>query len=194
MAEKILNIHQRIAQAMLKVDYIQKEKRSGMNYSIVSHDAVTAKCRPILLEAGVHYYPYMVSPSQNGNRTECKMIVRFVNIDDPSDFINVESFGYGIDAQDKGPGKARSYAVKYALLKGRGRETGDDPDLDQNVVHEARDFNELSKMVNHCDTLDALASLKNLLRDEAVSWSVSTKAQFNAAYAKRRDELKGAAQ
>src|SRR5690242_6775097 len=51
------NIAQRINAAMAEVDYIQKEKKSGMNYSIVSHDAVTAKVRPILQAHGVVYYP-----------------------------------------------------------------------------------------------------------------------------------------
>ncbi len=51
------NIAQRINAAMADVDYIQKEKKQGMNYSIVSHDAVTAKVRPILQKHGVVYYP-----------------------------------------------------------------------------------------------------------------------------------------
>ena len=54
------------------------------------------------------------------------MTVRFVNIDEPQDFFDVQSFGYGVDGQDKGPGKAMSYAVKYALLKALGLETGED--------------------------------------------------------------------
>ena len=184
-----INIHQRIAAAMKAVDYIQKEKRQGMSYSIVSHDAVTAKVRPALLEAGVHYYPCDIKFTQNGNRTECSMIVRFVNIDKPDDSIDVHTFGYGIDSQDKGPGKAMSYAVKYALLKCLGLETGDDPDLDQNVKFESRSWDEISRMVKNCDTIDALQSLKNLLRDEASTWTLTVKAQFNAAYNQRKEEL-----
>jgi hypothetical protein len=42
----------------------------------------------------------------------------------------VSFFGYGIDNQDKGPGKAMSYAVKYAMLKTFCLETGDDPEKD----------------------------------------------------------------
>jgi hypothetical protein len=53
------------------------------------------------------------------------------NIDDRTDYIDVETFGYGVDPQDKGPGKAMSYGVKYALLKVLGLETGDDPDVVQ---------------------------------------------------------------
>jgi hypothetical protein len=130
------NILQRINAAMQEVDYVQKEKKSGMNYSIVSHDAVTAKVRPILVKHGIVYYPAALNVAQDGNRTQVQMSVKFCNIDNPDDFIHVESLGYGIDPQDKGPGKAISYAVKYALLKCLGLETGDDPDFDQSVTHE----------------------------------------------------------
>lgn len=123
-----LNIAQRINAAMADVDYIQKEKKQGMNYSIVSHDAVTAKVRPILQKHGVVYYPRNMQVEQNGNRTQATFDVRFENIDDRSDFIDVATFGYGVDPQDKGPGKAMSYGVKYALLKVLGLETGDDPE------------------------------------------------------------------
>jgi hypothetical protein len=125
------NIAQRIAAVMGEVDYVQKEKKQGMNYSIVSHDAVTAKVRPLLHKHGIVYYPRALTVSQNGNRTEAVFTVRFENIDDRTDFIDVETFGYGVDPQDKGPGKAMSYGVKYALLKVLGLETGDDPDTVQ---------------------------------------------------------------
>ena len=131
------NIHQRLHAAQAKVDYIQRERKSGMRYSIVSHDAVTAKVRPILHECGVVYYPVGIHHTQHGNRTEVAMCVRFANVDHPEDHIDVPSLGYGIDDSDKGPGKAISYAVKYALLKTLGLETGDDPDLDQSVTHKA---------------------------------------------------------
>lgn len=38
---------------------------------------------------------------------------------------------------DKGPGKAISYAVKYAYLKAFALETGDDPDHDQRELQPA---------------------------------------------------------
>lgn len=128
------NIHQRLAEVMQAVTYIQKEKKSGMNYTIVSHDVVTAKVRPALLAAGIVYYPVRCEHTHNGNRAECGMTIRFVNIDEPTDFFDVQTFGYGVDPQDKGPGKAMSYAVKYALLKALGLETGDDADHDS-IAH-----------------------------------------------------------
>lgn len=129
--DRTRNIAQRIAAVMGEVDYVQKEKKQGMNYSIVSHDAVTAKVRPLLHKHGIVYYPRALSVNQNGNRTEAVFTVRFENIDERTDYIDVETFGYGVDPQDKGPGKAMSYGVKYALLKVLGLETGDDPDTVQ---------------------------------------------------------------
>ena len=131
-----LNLYQRLNKVQKSITYIQKEKKAGMRYSIVSHDAVTAKVRDPLVEAGVLYFPSNLRMEQIGNRTQCTMLVKFVNIDQPDDFIEVATAGYGIDDQDKGPGKAISYAVKYALLKALGMESGDDPDLDQNVEYE----------------------------------------------------------
>lgn len=129
------NIYQRLHAVMEEVEYIQKEKKNGMNYTIVSHDAVTAKVRPVLVKHRVIYYPVKIDRTQDGNRTQMDVTVRFVNIDQPADFIDVACCGYGIDPQDKGPGKATSYAVKYALLKALGLETGDEPD-EQNIPHE----------------------------------------------------------
>lgn len=129
------NILQRLHAVMKEVDYIQKEKKQGMRYSIVSHDAVTGKVRPLMVKHGVVYWPEGFHIEQVGNRTQliCKVI--FASVDNPADRIEVSTAGYGIDDQDKGPGKAISYAVKYALLKALGLETGDDPDLDQDVQH-----------------------------------------------------------
>lgn len=136
--EKAMNVHQRLANVMGDVSYVQKDKKDGMKYTVVSHDKVTALVRPALLQHGIVYYPVRCEHAQNGNRAECSMTVRFVNIDAPDDFIDVPTFGYGIDTQDKGPGKAMSYAVKYALLKALGLETGDDPD-NESRDHEQSD-------------------------------------------------------
>jgi hypothetical protein len=139
-----MNVHQRIAKAMATLKYVQKDKPQGLKYSIVSHDKVTAAVRPVLLSVGVIYYPVEMTHSQDGNRTEVRLNVRFVNIDRPDDCIDVPALGYGVDAQDKGPGKAVSYAVKYALLKALGLETGDDPDLDQKTDHVVKDEPQLA--------------------------------------------------
>lgn len=135
--DRKMNVHQRMHLAMTLADYVQKDKRDGMRYTIVSHDAVTALARSIFVQVGLIYWPLDGSEKweTNGNRFELKLALRIQNIDDPMDNFDVLGFGYGIDPGDKGPGKATSYAVKYALLKALGLETGDDPDQDQDVQH-----------------------------------------------------------
>lgn len=189
------NLHQRIAEAMGKVTYIQKERKQGMRYTIVSHDAVTAKVRPALLEAGVIYYPVLMSTEQVGNRTQANAVVRFVNVDEPSDFIDVATFGYGIDDQDKGPGKAMSYAVKYALLKTLGLETGDDPDLDQDVTYKDPAIEELTAFSLAIPTATNTQELEGLLEaykpsiNRANALDPAKVAMVKQAYAKRKKEL-----
>ena len=57
-----------------------------------------------------------------------KMTLRIINLDNTSEYIDVESFGRGLDPGDKGFGKASTYARKYALLNAYKIATGEDPD------------------------------------------------------------------
>lgn len=83
-----------------------------------------------LVNHGIVMIPSIESITQNGNKTEIIMEISFVNIDNPSDQRTVRYAGHGIDNQDKGVGKAISYAVKYALLKTFCLETTDDVERD----------------------------------------------------------------
>lgn len=131
-----LNIHQRILAIMKEVLYVQKQKgATGMPYTAVMHDTVTALLHPQFVKHGICVVPSVASVEQNGNRTEIMMDVTFANADQPDDCFTVRFPGYGIDAKDKGPGMACSYAYKYALLKLFALETGDDPDK-SNADHE----------------------------------------------------------
>jgi len=184
-----LNIHQRLALAMKQVTYIQKEKKQGMRYSIVSHDSVTSKVRPALLEAGIVYYPIEVQHQQSGNRTECAMTVRFVNVDDPQDFFDVETFGYGLDDQDKGPGKAMSYAVKYALLKTLGLETGDDPDEDQVTNFRNPVFAALELAISMSLVTSDLEQVSAQIKEKALHLSKPELATLRQMYLEKRTAL-----
>lgn len=57
-------------------------------------------------------------------------VYRFVNMDNPTEFVDITSYGDGVDSQDKSVGKAMTYADKYALMKAYKITTGDDPDQD----------------------------------------------------------------
>lgn len=128
---KELNIYQKMHAVMEGVSYVQKEnKRVNNQYSFASHDGVTSAVRPHLVENRIITIPQNLKTTQNGNRTEVHFDLRFQNVDDIDDYIDIPTFGYGIDNQDKGVGKALSYGVKYALLKALSLETGDDPERD----------------------------------------------------------------
>lgn len=140
MAEEVKtpNLHQRILAVMTDLQYVQKGKGKGsLQYSFVSHDAVSKRIHPLLVKHGITMLPSVENVTVNGNRCEVTMLVTFTNSDDPEQFVTVRSFGFGIDPQDKGPGKAMSYATKYAILKTFVLETGDDPEND-NIPHDPK--------------------------------------------------------
>lgn len=133
MTEKILNIYQRINAVMSDIAYVKKDaevsvksKKTGQSftYKATSHDAVIAAVRGALVKHGIAAIPTVASQEQYGQQTRVVVRTEFVNIDSPEDRLSVESIGYGDDFGDKGPGKAVSYAVKYAMLKTFCLETG----------------------------------------------------------------------
>ncbi len=139
------NIYQRLNAIMQEIGYVQKDKKNSfMNFKYVSHDAVTSALRPFLVTHGVVVICDIVQhdvkeiatgKSDKPDRaymTSVTAQVSFCNIDNPEDRIVVHSIGQGIDKNDLGPGKAVSYAYKYALLKTLALETGDDPENDGN--------------------------------------------------------------
>lgn len=129
--EETLNIYKRVNLVMKEVTYVQKENKKVNNqYTFVSHDAVARTLHEPMATHGIVMIPTIVDLEQDGNRTKVKMDISFVNIDNPTDKITITQYGYGIDPQDKGIGKAQSYAVKYALLKLFCLETGDDVEKD----------------------------------------------------------------
>ena len=161
---KTLNIHQRINAVMQDIAYVQKEdKKVNNQYKFVSHDAVTAAVRPHLVTHGITVIASVANHNQDGNRTEVDLVVNFHNIDDPSDTVSVNVFGYGVDQQDKGPGKAFSYAKKYAFLQTFCLETGDDPER-QNIDHVADQTTEKPKVklisLEHYKILQSLIDTK----------------------------------
>lgn len=69
-------------------------------------------------------------------------------------------YGHGVDSQDKGAGKATTYALKYALLYSFLVPTGDIDDADSvhSQEHNVKPFN-LEAKINACNTLSQLADL-----------------------------------
>jgi hypothetical protein len=133
-----LNVYQKLHEVMKAVAYIKKDTKvqDGGGYMAVGHDNVTAMVRPHFIAQGI-----VMTVSQ----TESKMeqtgtvtgkgtpIIRyqgwyevsFVNSDDPADRVMERVESHANDTGDKAPGKAMSYAAKYAVLKVLMLETGE---------------------------------------------------------------------
>lgn len=139
-----LNIFQRMALATDDIKSVAKNLEVGYGknaYKAVGEADVLKAVREAEKAHGIYSYPckrevlfqdLVERQGSNGLKTEyvirIKTTYRFVNIDNPSEYIEVDSFGDGMDSQDKACGKAITYSDKYALLKAYKIPTGEDPD------------------------------------------------------------------
>lgn len=144
-----MSVYEKILQVMQKVQYLQKdgyvETSKGKGYKAMTDEKVASVLRPALLEARLVILPVkceakrtdeVVTQADNqGNTyekrnrvTDVHGIYRIVDVDNPSDYVDVESCGCGVDTQDKGVGKAMTYSRKYMLLNTFLIPTGNDTD------------------------------------------------------------------
>lgn len=151
MMDNKLNIYQRMAAITAELRTVAKNltvPTGGKNsYKAVSERDILDAVKPLEEKYGVFSYPagrnileshiLESEKTYNGQTTKTttfmtriETLYRFVNVDNPSDFMDTITFAEGIDAQDKGSGKAMTYADKYALMKAYKISTGDDPDQD----------------------------------------------------------------
>lgn len=126
-----MNIYQKIAEVMKDVQYLCKDDQVSYgttNYKAVSEEKVTSTVRESLMKNGIVIVPVEQSHHREGTLTAVDVAYRIQNIEDIEDFIIARSSGTGADTQDKGVGKAMTYAYKYLLLRTFAIPTGNDPD------------------------------------------------------------------
>lgn len=140
-----MNIIQRMAKATAELGTVAKNLKivAGQNsYKAVSERDVIDAVKPVEAKFGIYSYPVsreivesdqLESETYDGKKKttfffRTKVVYRFVNVDEPTDFIEVTSYGDGMDSGDKSPGKSMTYADKLALLKAYKISTGEDPD------------------------------------------------------------------
>lgn len=154
---KKLNIFEKMNLITSEIGVIEKnlkiEVTKTRSYKAVSERDVLDGIKPLENKYRVYSYPVgreIISTDTltketeyNGNKTttnslfmRIKTTYRFVNIDKPTDYIETTVWGDGIDTGDKAPGKAMTYADKYALMKAYKLSTGDDPDKEGNPENE----------------------------------------------------------
>lgn len=109
--------------AVQDIDVTLEVKQAEAKYRLVSipirQELVKSEIVRVVKDGGGEAIQYM---------DIVKMTLRIVNLDNTAEFVDVESFGRGLDPGDKGFGKASTYARKYALLNAYKIATGEDPD------------------------------------------------------------------
>lgn len=144
---KQMNLYQRMAAITAEMGTVAKNKKIGFGreiYMVAVENVILAAVKPLEEKYRVYSYPIdrkvidsniFTKASENKTSTTLFMRIettyRFVNIDNPQEFMDIKSYGDGVDPQDKAPGKAMTYSDKYALMKAYKIETGDDPDNDK---------------------------------------------------------------
>ena len=164
-----MNIYEKMLAITEELTAVAKNLTVGVGsnaYKAVGEADVLAAVKPLEVKHKVYSYPYsrkvidtniMTSTSTyNGSARETQKlfmrietIYRFVNIEDPSDYVDITTYGDGVDAQDKACGKAMTYADKYALLKAYKIITGEDPDQSPSEENKIKPKS-TSKSPYHC--------------------------------------------
>ncbi len=130
-----LNIFQRMIEVQKLVQSVDKNETVKMSetdkgYKAVTHDDVAAALHLPLAQCGVFMLPDIESfettqfdkVNRYGSpvtwyRTDIKILVKWVNVDNPEDFITSRGAAFALDTSDKSFAKAYSLALKIVLLK-----------------------------------------------------------------------------
>lgn len=134
-----MNIYEKLSAITTELSTVAKNLEVGVGknkYNAVGEADVLRAVKPLEAKYKIYSYPFSRTIIESGTienesvdyTTKEKLIkrnlferievvYRFVNIENPEEFIDIISYGDGIDSQDKSVGKAMTYADKYALLK-----------------------------------------------------------------------------
>ena len=126
-----MTIYEKMMSIMADVQYLAKDDRvefGNTKYKALSEEKVTSIMRAELLKHKLVVFPIDQTAIRSGSITHVDVRYRMVNVENPEEFIEIVSCGDGADTQDKGSGKAMTYAFKYMWLRTFALPTGEDPD------------------------------------------------------------------
>ena len=176
-----MNLFEKLSAITQDISTVAKNLSVGYgksSYKAVGEADVLAAVKPAEAAHKVYSYPVEreivesgVLTSMRNDGTESKQnfmrvrtVYRFVDMEDPASYIDVTTYGDGIDPGDKAPGKAMTYADKYALLKAYKIITGDDPDqYASEPLKEVRGYPKRDEMISVCEKYFTGENLQRLL-------------------------------
>ena len=138
------NISQAICAVMADVKNVEKGATVGAGrnaYKGVSDKDVKALLLPLMAKNGLSILPIKIDETcefqeytDNYGNAKTRFVVHvkgtYMLLHTSGESIEVQGYGHGIDAADKAPGKAMTYALKYALLYTFMVPVGDIEDTD----------------------------------------------------------------
>jgi|TARA_R100001086_G_scaffold243683_1_gene172688 hypothetical protein len=111
--EKILSVQEEIGN-IAKGD---SEGATGLMYDPIVHWEVTRLVKECATKHKLVLLPYVKSHEREGNNTWVTVAIQIVDTESGDNIVIGDYVGQGRDSQDKGSGKATSYAIKTAYLK-----------------------------------------------------------------------------
>lgn len=188
-----MNIYKKMAEITAELQTVAKNMTVGTGnnkYKAVSERDILDAVKPIEEKHGVYSYPVSrevlesnmleneksyTDPKGNTTvtksttfMTRIKTVYRFVNIENPEEYIETTTFAEGIDSQDKGSGKAMTYADKYALMKAYKISTGDDPDQTESIETHFKKATPTEKTITPSANITPRDRLINALKTKGV--------------------------
>lgn len=204
-----MNIYEKMAAITAELQTVAKnltvQQTKTSSYKAVSERDILDAVKPIETKHGVYSYPVsrkilesnmLESESEWQGKvtkkttfmTRIETVYRFVNIEKPEEYIETTTFAEGIDSQDKGSGKAMTYADKYALMKAYKISTGDDPD--QTASQDTK-YTKKSKQPTPRENLIAKLHEKGIDVNEYAKQHNLTSKTTAAEFTKLLEELEG---
>lgn len=138
------NLYKKMHAVMCETKSLERDKEVGYGrnaYKAISEAAVLNEIKPLFKKHGLIIFPIEVQVNDHVNnfltkdgessRLMTQVIPKWKIVDiDTGEFEIISSVGNGADTQDKGSGKAMTYALKVALQKTFMMFSGEDSDDD----------------------------------------------------------------
>lgn len=134
---KQIQLYKKIKNIMKAITWLKKDERvkyKETDYRAISEEKVTIEVRKQLIKEGLIIIPTEVKTAYDSEKRLTTIETAYKIIDvETGDCEIIKSCGQGWDSQDKGTGKAMTYAFKYLLLRTFAIPTGEDPDKVSNA-------------------------------------------------------------
>ena len=158
-------IYQKIFAMQHAISGAAQEAKQGMQYKPISHWSITKTVKEQAEKHKLVLLPYVKSSSHEGNDTWVTVAIQITDTETGEQIVIGDYVGQGRDTQDKGAGKAVSYAIKTAYLKIFLMPLADDTEIehDQGIT-----VKELKTAVDRADFATVEKCKKFLAENEAL--------------------------